>query len=354
MTITSVDGHDRAGPTANRPSNMEPGMTYMDTDLGVLYAQTLTGLKSVSGHMAVNTVAAAGTNQGTAAALSAGGSNSVTGADGTKGVVLPTNSKTDFVMVYNTSAVSTLKVYAAGTNTINGGSAGGFVVVEPLTLATFLALDNTNWAYDGTQSGDVGPLIVDSLTGAATPFPIAGLAGTAGGAITVTAGAASAGVGGSITISAGAGVGSTNAGGNLNLVPGPAASTGIPGEVQVNGDANMFFVSDPLTATDATRTVLVCTRACRLKSVKEVHTTASSSGTLTVEKATGTTAPGSGTALLTGTMSLAGAGNTVVSGTLIATVASLTFAAGDRLNIVIAGTMTNLVGSRITIGLTPV
>lgn len=354
MTVVSRDGHDISGPTANRPTNMEPGMTYMDTDLGVLYAQTLTGLKSVSGHVSVTTVAATGTNQATAAALAAGGLSTVTGADGTKGTVLPSNLKTDFVYVFNSSSVSVLKVYAAGTNTINSGSAGGFVSIEPLTLATFIALDGTNWAYDGTQSGDVGPLIVDSLTGAATPFPIAGLAGTAGGAITVTAGAASAGVGGAITITAGAGVGSTNAGGNLNLVAGAAASTGIPGEVQVNGDANLFFCNEALTATDATRTAMVCTRACRLKAVKEVHTTASSSGTLQLEKATGTTAPGSGTALLTGTMTLAGAANTPVSGVLIATVASLTFAVGDRLNLVIAGTMTNLVGSKVTIGLVPV
>lgn len=128
--------------------------------------------------------------------------------------------------------------------------------------------------------------------------------------------------------------------------------------INVTGDIKspnaLISVTVHLTATDASRNVWIAPRACRLKSVSEVHSTASSSGTLQVEKCTSTTAPGSGTVLLTGTMSLAGTANTVVNGTLISTEASLTFAAGDRLTIKIAGTMTNIVGGVVTITLVPV
>ena len=66
---------------------------------------------------------------------------------------------------------------------------------------------------------------------------------------------------------------------------------------------------------------------------------------------------GSGTVLLTGTIDLSSgtgpAANTIVNGVLIATVASLTFAAGDRVSIKIAGTMTALAGAIVSIGLAP-
>lgn len=101
----------------------------------------------------------------------------------------------------------------------------------------------------------------------------------------------------------------------------------------------------PLSATSVSDNVWIAPFACELVAVREAHRVASTSGTLQVQKLTGTTAPGSGTSLLTGTVSLSGTANTVVSGTLIATTASLRFAAGDRLGTLIAGTMTNLAGS---------
>ncbi len=121
----------------------------------------------------------------------------------------------------------------------------------------------------------------------------------------------------------------------------------------MNADANIIMVNASLSATDASRAVFIANRAMILKTVKAVFSTASSSGTLQIEKLTGTTAAGSGTNLLTGTMSLSGTANTVVSGTLIATIASLTFAAGDRLGVVIAGAMTSLVNCKVQCGLAP-
>lgn len=119
-------------------------------------------------------------------------------------------------------------------------------------------------------------------------------------------------------------------------------STGI----ELNG--SNFNVEVNLTSIGVlevvTRTMFVCRRPMRFRAVSLSFGTASTSGTMTVEKLTGTTAAGSGTALLTATMSMAGAANTVVNGTLISTDASLLFAAGDRVGFVFAGTMTNLVG----------
>lgn len=99
--------------------------------------------------------------------------------------------------------------------------------------------------------------------------------------------------------------------------------------------------------------IFLATRACVVKGVKLSFSTASSSGTVTVTKDTGTTAPGGGTAILTGTMSSAGTANTVVSGTLVTTQATVTLAAGDRLAVTLAGTQTGLAGAIVTVELEP-
>lgn len=77
--------------------------------------------------------------------------------------------------------------------------------------------------------------------------------------------------------------------------------------------------------------------------------TASTSGTLQVEVATGTQAIASGTNQLTGTVSLSGTANTTVNGTLIAS--PTTIAAGNRINLIFAGTVTNLANAIVTINL---
>lgn len=71
---------------------------------------------------------------------------------------------------------------------------------------------------------------------------------------------------------------------------------------------------------------------------------ASTSGTLTLEKLTGTTAPGSGVPLLSSTIATSGAANTVVHGTFLISGTARQLARGDRLAIRDGGTLTNLVG----------
>lgn len=77
--------------------------------------------------------------------------------------------------------------------------------------------------------------------------------------------------------------------------------------------------------------------------------TASTSGTLQVEVATGTQAIAAGVNQLTGTISLAGTANTTVNGTVIASPTTIT--AGSRINLIFAGTVTNLANAAITVTL---
>lgn len=107
-----------------------------------------------------------------------------------------------------------------------------------------------------------------------------------------------------------------------------------------------------LSATSVSRTVIAIDNVSGsfvLAGVSAVFTTASSSGTLQVESASGTTALGSGTSQLSSALSLSGTANTTVNGVLIASPTVLN--AGDRLGIILAGTLTSLAGCCVTITL---
>ena len=92
-------------------------------------------------------VAATGSAQGDAASLLEGSLNSVSAADGTKGVVLPAAASGGMpVYVYNEHASNGLKVYPNTSDDINDGSANAAVTIEGKTLAVFIPLDATTWA----------------------------------------------------------------------------------------------------------------------------------------------------------------------------------------------------------------
>lgn len=93
----------------------------------------------------VASVAAAGSAQGDAATLTAG-INTVSAADGTKGVILPAAVAGLVVEVYNEHASNGLKVYPATGDDINDGTANAAVTIEGKTLARFTALDTSTWA----------------------------------------------------------------------------------------------------------------------------------------------------------------------------------------------------------------
>jgi hypothetical protein len=293
-----------------------------------------------------------GAGQGTAAGATASvtGGASGAGATGNGGAASLTGGA---ALSTNGTGGASNQVGGAGAGTGNGGATGqtGGASGAGATGNGGAAAQTGGAALSTNGNGGACSMIggAGSGTGAGGAITVtSGAAGATGvaGAIAIAVGAATAGNGSAITITSGNGAGGTASGGHLNLVPGAAVSTGTPGEVQVNGNSQLIAVTlNSIGVLEVvTRTVHVCTRPMRFKAFSASQATASTSGTVTVEKLTGTTAPGSGTALLTGTVSMSGTANTVVSGTPIATVASLTFAAGDRVGFVFAGTMTNLVG----------
>ena len=83
-----------------------------------------------------------------------------------------------------------------------------------------------------------------------------------------------------------------------------------------------------------------------LIAVQEAHSVVGgAAAVLSVEKLTGTQAPGGGVATMVGTISLTNTVNTVQSATLSATPANLKFATGDRIVLTLGGTLTGLVGA---------
>jgi hypothetical protein len=91
------------------------------------------------------TVAAAGSAQGDAAAL-ATGFTLVTGADGTKGVILPAAAAGKQVEIKNDDAANAvLKVYPATGDAINAIAANGALSMAAKTSALFTAYDATTW-----------------------------------------------------------------------------------------------------------------------------------------------------------------------------------------------------------------
>lgn len=91
----------------------------------------------------VTAVTATGSNQGNAAALSEG-FNVVTGADATKGVVLPAAAVGKRVEVKSVTA-AVLKVYPASGGTINALSQDAAISLASLVPAVFVATSATQW-----------------------------------------------------------------------------------------------------------------------------------------------------------------------------------------------------------------
>lgn len=99
--------------------------------------------------------------------------------------------------------------------------------------------------------------------------------------------------------------------------------------------SHTIFVNDNVTGT------------YKVIAASAVFGTASTSGTLQVEVATGTQAIASGTNQLTGTVSLSGTANTTVNGTVIGS--PTTISAGSRVNLIFAGTVTNLANASVSV-----
>lgn len=91
----------------------------------------------------VATVAAAGANQGNAAAI-ATGFTLVSAADATKGVILPAAAAGLICFVKN-NAAAVLKVYPNTSDAINAIAADGAFSMASLTSCIFIAYDAVTW-----------------------------------------------------------------------------------------------------------------------------------------------------------------------------------------------------------------
>src|SRR5262249_54513142 len=158
----------------------------------------------------------------------------------------------------------------------------------------------------------------------------------------------------SITLTAGNGAGSTNGGGNVNLIPGTAGSTGIPGEGVIKSASGFAgavwqqYLPASVPGTGTSHTFFLSTRAYRVKAAACICSSTATVPTVDVVKDTGTTAPGGGTSVLTGAMTFSGTANTRVVGTVSSTIATVTLAAGDRLSAKFGGTVGSITGAAVT------
>jgi len=124
---------------------------------------------------------------------------------------------------------------------------------------------------------------------------------------------------------------------------------------QIHANIGVSVDSFVLTATSTSQVLFTVPYPIQLLGVVERHGTASSSGTLQIEETPSATAVGSGTNLLTGTISLAGTADTNLFGT-IATLTGgasgfpgTTVPAGNSVSAVIGGSMTSLANATVTI-----
>lgn len=113
--------------------------------------------------------------------------------------------------------------------------------------------------------------------------------------------------------------------------------------------------TDAATASNYSTFFINQMGSCYVSGFWEVHATAGSdagSVTIGLEKLTGTTAPGSGTDVLSSALSLKATANTVQEGTLTPTIANKALAIGDRLALEDTGTLTGVANVTVLVELT--
>ena len=126
----------------NYMDNLMDSVTTL-ADGGVLAAGSVLGI-------GMQTIAAAGSNQGTATEISATGGTlvQVTGADNSKGVVLPSLSAVTvgtMFLIFNNLSNKTLEVYPASGDGINPASDDAGITIAADTIMLCIALDSAEW-----------------------------------------------------------------------------------------------------------------------------------------------------------------------------------------------------------------
>lgn len=144
---------------------------------------------------------------------------------------------------------------------------------------------------------------------------------------------------------------------DMNVAPAQVNDPRLSPRVQ----AYEFITINNLGASSVSQTAFVAPKNTQqygqyaLVGVIVTFGTASTSGTLQVEKATGTQAIAGGTNLLQATLSLSGTANTPVeasgSSAPVTNPNTVQLSGGDRLNLIFAGTMTSLANCSVTLTL---
>lgn len=126
---------------------VQNGTLYDVTLVNPTVSGTLTGNVAGNVTLPVAAVAAAGSSDTDAAAITAYGVVHATGADGTKGVKLPAAAAGKVVVIKNSDAANAvLKVYPATGDKINSGTATtGSLNMAAKTSAVLVAIDATDW-----------------------------------------------------------------------------------------------------------------------------------------------------------------------------------------------------------------
>lgn len=247
------------------------------------------------------------------------------------------------------AAAGTVSMQAAGARVFDW-SASSVTSYLPMNGTTSLTSLSATFTVAGLAAAAGGSLAINGGAGSSTT----------GGAVTITAGAATSGAGAAVTITAGAAAGGTNAGGDVNLVPTAAVSTGTPGEVKVNSARGFFdaiwmqYLPASVPVTGTSYTFFMANRAYRVVAASIICSSASTVPTIDVFKDTGTNAPGAGATVLTGVMQFSATANTRVTGTPSATVSATNLAAGDRLSMKVGGTVGSITGAILTVTLVPI
>lgn len=310
------------------------------------------GISRVVGGAATSTNGSGGAGQltgGAATGTGTGGAATITGGLGgaTNAVGGAASLTAGAGQGTGAGAVSSVVGGASGAGaTGNGGAASVTGGAAASTAGTGGAASLVGGA--GTTTGAGGAIAV---TGGA------GGNAAAGGAVAIAAGASTGAAGAAVTITSGGGNAGTAAGGDISLVAGAAVSTGQPGLVKVNTDANLIYATYYFTGSPAAtnQAFFIATRAMIVISCSEVHSTAAGgASTLTVEKNTGTAAPGSGTGIFqSGSFNLNATANTVQNASISTTIATAKLAAGDRLGVVFANAIQSSVGVVVSCGMAP-
>lgn len=141
--LPAVDGTAEANKVVTADANQNVTLTGKVTAASL----QLSGSDTIAGNQILSTgvVAAAGTNQATATALT-NDINYITGADGTKGVALPAGAIGMKITVENGDGTNLLKVYPNGaSNVINALTATTALRMTPKEKLTFEFTAANQW-----------------------------------------------------------------------------------------------------------------------------------------------------------------------------------------------------------------